>query len=164
MTRAQTISGASERQLELRIGHPAEVVSGQQRGRCTLHESDLPRHRQGGVRVVAGRHHDLDAGLTASTHGSRHFGSRRILEADESRQDQVLLGIGQHVVGREDSIGKGEYPKPAIGHAGRRLAERVALLDAQRHHAAVDVDPARTREHRLRRAFHERHSLASHAM
>ena len=114
--------------------------------------------------MVAGHHHDLDAGLTASTHGSRHFRSRRILEADERRHDQVLLGIGQHVVGWEDSIGKGEYPKPAIGHCGRRPAERLALLVAQRHPAAIDFDPVGTREHRFRGAFHERHGLAGHAV
>ena len=107
------------RQLDLCIGHPANVVSGQQYGGRALHKANRARHCKGGVRMIAGHHDDLDARLTAATDRGRDFRSRRILEANEGSEDEVLVCISKNVAGRKGSIGECQHAKPPIGHVVR---------------------------------------------
>ena len=103
--------GRIEGQLELYVGHPAEVVSRQHRGCCTLHESDLARDRDRSVRWSPVDHHDLDAGVTAPTHGSGTSGRGGSSKPTRAGHHQVLLGIRPPVPRRENSIREGQGPE-----------------------------------------------------
>ena len=71
--------------------------------------------------MIAGNHDDLDPCVAAAADRSGHFRSRRILETDERRKDQILLRFSENVLD-----GRVRYAKASTRNP--RSAMSVAAL------------------------------------
>ena len=106
----------------------------------------------------------LDARFAAAANGSWHFRPRRILEADERSQHEILFGVRENVARTEAPDRRTQHTKPAIRHRRLRLCRTHARLGGQRLLSSVDLDPARSRQELFGRAFDEEHDLTGTAM
>lgn len=66
--------------------------------------------------MVAGDHDYPDTRLSAFTKGFRHFGSRRIFQAGETSEDEVLFQMLVLPLRLQRSIGQGNDPQSLFGH------------------------------------------------
>ena len=131
-----------ERELELGVRHPGEIVPGQHARRGTRDQSDLACDRHCRMRVIAGHHDHLDAGIAAPAHRLRHFGAWRILEADERRQHQVRVRLGEDILAGQQAMGEGQHSKPAIRHLGGDPGDCRTRIGGERVLSAITLDPA----------------------
>ena len=84
-TRAKTFTSRSA----VRERVDALAVEVLARENAFARNADQLRHRERGRRMVAGDHHDADAGGLGEAHGVRHLGARRIPEQHEAQERQV---------------------------------------------------------------------------
>jgi hypothetical protein len=66
--------------------------------------------------MVAGDHDDPDARLPAFAKGFRHFGSRRIFQADETGEDEVLFEMFVLPLRLQNPMSQGDDPQTLFGH------------------------------------------------
>jgi hypothetical protein len=66
--------------------------------------------------MIAGDHDYPDARLPAFTKGFWHFGSRRIFQADEASEDEVLFEMFVLPLRLEQSISQGNDSQTLFGH------------------------------------------------
>lgn len=95
------------------------AIAGDDEGVGGGEEADLAADRERSVWMVAGHHHDADAGAAAAFDRRRHFRSRRILEADQSVEHEVFFEARAIVAIGELAVGESEDPQAFLGH--RRL-------------------------------------------
>ena len=100
-----------------------EILSRQKRRRRTLDQSNLACDGNRGVRMIAGNHDDLDPCVAAAADRSGHFRSRRILETDERRQDQILPASVRTASRRKSPIRKGHTRNPRSAMSVAALAK-----------------------------------------
>jgi hypothetical protein len=79
-------------------------------------QADFPGNRNGGVRMVARHHDDLDPSLAAFVDRHRHFRAGRILEANQPEKNQILLQHASCLVGGHLSRGEGQNALSLLGH------------------------------------------------
>ena len=90
-----------KRQSERHRRERAQLLAGNDRRLAVAQEADLGSDGLGGVRMVAGDHDHLHAGLMAGGHGARHLRPRRIAQADQPLKDQIVLQPLVRPVGRQ---------------------------------------------------------------
>ena len=131
-TRAKRISGSVEGQLELRGGHPPQLLAGDDGRAVALDQADLPGDGEGRVRVVAGDHDDLDARLLAVGDGLRAPPAGAGLPARPGP-----TGSGPPPGGHGRTLGHGpvgdrQHPQPFAAMASCASKEFLVQLRVQR--------------------------------
>ena len=108
--------------------------------------------------MVAGDHLHADAGVAAGRDGLARFGARRVDEADQSDQGELVRPGHQvagrvEVTGRDRSPGQCQHAQCVVGEGGVRVDERDARGVVERL-LAVAGDPAGgSREQHVGRAL-----------
>ena len=139
-----------------------------------LQNAHIARDGFCGEFVVSGDHEDADTGLLAQRDAVADFDSRRIFDAHDAVEAEILLNrfvfvhIGEHreggmvrtVVAAQRAFFGLSCQRQAAQTASRHLLEmlQAALTHrfGQRHHAAVlGTQPATALQQQLRRALHE---------
>ena len=90
VTRANRISGASRAICSCAGVIVRDLVAAHDERLGAAHDADLARDGDRRMRIVAGDHDDLDAGLAAARRRGRHFGPGRILEPDEPARGRAV--------------------------------------------------------------------------
>ena len=116
------------------------------------------------MRVIAGHHDHLDAGIAAPAHGLRHFGAWWILEADERSQHQVRVRLGEDILAGQQAMGEGQHSKSAIRHLGGDPGECRTRIGRERFLSAITLDPACSRQQLFGRALDEQDNLVRPAV
>ena len=96
-----------QRQAQLGVGERAQLVARDYQRVVRAYETDFAADRLGGEGMVTGDHDHGDAGLAALAQRLRHFGTGRIFESGQSREDEIL-------------------PPPRRAASGRRAAGRTS--------------------------------------
>src|SRR4249920_3897791 len=106
--------------------------------------------------MVASDHDDPDARLSAFTKGFRHFGSRRIFQADETSEDEVLFQMLVLPLRLEQSIGQGNHSQSLFGHGFLGFKNPFALLAIERDGLSVYQEHAAKGKYGFGRALAKR--------
>src|SRR5450759_2806128 len=80
-----------ERELELRVRQTLKLRARNYGHRCRFHETDLARDRERGTRMIASDHDNFDSGFVTVCDRRRDLCPRRVFEADESVQHEVVF-------------------------------------------------------------------------
>jgi hypothetical protein len=106
--------------------------------------------------VVARDHDDPDARLPAFTKGFWHFGSRRVFQADEASEDEVLFEMFVLPLGLEQSIRQGNDSQTLFGHGFLSFKNPLKHPAAERDDLAVCQKPAAKGKYGFGRALAKR--------
>jgi hypothetical protein len=145
--------GFVERDLQLRLGKPRELISGDHARPRGLHEADLARNGKPGLRVIAGDHDDLDAGGAAGTDRVRHLGPHRVFEPHQPGECQAALPLLARHVGGHRAERECEHAHAIVGKSRLRRAKTLAFLRRERNCASARFDRRAEWQYRFKRAF-----------